>query len=117
MNAITAPSFHPMDVVEHPSHFTIIAELCTLYIDADAPGMTPEDVRIEFQDGMLKVSGEKKGGGQQTEEHAGGRSTADILTQKLEVMNGGFDFMYAKEKLSWLLEVVEPGVSKRAPCD
>ncbi|KAF5841719.1 HSP20-like chaperone [Dunaliella salina] len=64
MNAITAPSFHPMDVVEHPNHFTIIA---------DAPGMTPDDVRIEFQDGMLKVSGEKKGGGQRTEEHAGGR--------------------------------------------
>jgi len=35
--------------------------------------MTPDDVRIEFQDGMLKVSGEKKGGGQRTEERAGTR--------------------------------------------
>ena len=35
--------------------------------------MTPEDVHIEFQDGMLKVSGEKKGGGQRTEERAGTR--------------------------------------------
>jgi len=44
-----------------------------LLLLADAPGMAPDDVRIEFQDGVLKVSGEKKGGGQRTEEHAGTR--------------------------------------------
>ena len=45
----------------------------SLPIPADAPGMTPEDVHIEFQNGMLKVSGEKKGGGEKTEERAGTR--------------------------------------------
>ncbi|KAF5843509.1 HSP20-like chaperone [Dunaliella salina] len=59
-----ATSYHPMDIVEHPDRFTITA---------DAPGMTPDDVSIEVQDGMLKVSGQKKGGVENTEEQAGTR--------------------------------------------
>jgi HSP20 family protein len=41
----------PMDLVEAPDHFVPRADL---------PGMSEEDVQIEFEDGTLTVSGERK---------------------------------------------------------
>ena len=40
-----------MDLVETPEHFVLRADL---------PGMTQDDVKIEFDDGTLTVSGERK---------------------------------------------------------
>ena len=44
-----------------------------MFCFTDAPGMTPDDVSIELHDGMLKVSGQKKGGVENAEEQAGTR--------------------------------------------
>ncbi|KAF5842953.1 HSP20-like chaperone [Dunaliella salina] len=45
------PALHiNCDVVEKPNSYAIIA---------DAPGMTSDDIHVELQDGVLKVSGEK----------------------------------------------------------
>jgi HSP20 family protein len=41
----------PMDLVETDDHFVLRADL---------PGMTEDDVKIEFEDGTLTVSGERK---------------------------------------------------------
>ena len=41
----------PMDLVEHDDHFLLRADL---------PGLTEGDVNIEFHDGSLTVSGERK---------------------------------------------------------
>ena len=41
----------PMDLVEHDDHFLLRADL---------PGLTENDVNIEFHDGSLTVSGERK---------------------------------------------------------
>jgi HSP20 family protein len=41
----------PMDLVETADHFVLRADL---------PGLTEEDVKIEFEDGTLTVSGERK---------------------------------------------------------
>ena len=41
----------PMDLVEHDDHFLLRADL---------PGLTQEDVSLEFNDGTLTVSGERK---------------------------------------------------------
>jgi HSP20 family protein len=41
----------PMDLVETEDHFVLRADL---------PGMTQDDVKIEFEDGTLTVSGERK---------------------------------------------------------
>ena len=71
----------------------------------DAPGLTPDDVRIEFQDGMLKVSGEKKGGGQQTEERAGTRvhrSERTFCSFTRWVM---FESMFLKQIRKWQWEI------------
>ena len=57
----------PMDLVEAPDHFVLRADL---------PGMSEEDVQIEFEDGTLTVSGERKA---EHEEREGmvSRSTCD----------------------------------------
>jgi HSP20 family protein len=41
----------PMDLVETEDHFVLRADL---------PGMTEDDINIEFEDGTLTVSGERK---------------------------------------------------------
>jgi HSP20 family protein len=41
----------PMDLVESGDHFVLRADL---------PGMSEEDVKIEFEDGTLTVSGERR---------------------------------------------------------
>jgi HSP20 family protein len=41
----------PMDLVETEEHFVLRADL---------PGLTEDDVKIEFEDGTLTVSGERK---------------------------------------------------------
>ncbi len=49
--APAAASFHPMDVVEHADRYSIVA---------DAPGMEPDNIRVELVNDALHVSGEKR---------------------------------------------------------
>ncbi len=47
-----AGGFHlPMDIVETPTAF---------HLHADAPGMTPEEVKVELHEGTLTISGSRK---------------------------------------------------------
>ena len=48
-----------MDLVETPEHFVLRADL---------PGMTEEDVKIELEDSVLTISGERKAEHQDREE-------------------------------------------------
>lgn len=41
---------YPMDVVEHDSHFEVIA---------DCPGLTEDNINIETNNGYISISGEK----------------------------------------------------------
>ncbi|PNW80468.1 hypothetical protein CHLRE_07g318800v5 [Chlamydomonas reinhardtii] len=41
----------PMDIIESPTAFEL---------HADAPGMGPDDVKVELQEGVLMVTGERK---------------------------------------------------------
>ncbi|KXZ47807.1 hypothetical protein GPECTOR_32g419 [Gonium pectorale] len=46
-----SPSLHAMDILETPQSYEL---------HADTPGLAPEDVKVELQEGVLTVSGERK---------------------------------------------------------
>jgi HSP20 family protein len=97
----------PMDLVETDDHFVLRADL---------PGMSEDDVKIEFEDGTLTVSGERKaehesttGGFYRIERAFGSFSRSLTLPQGVdpEAVSAGFD--------RGVLEVRIPKPEERKP--